>query len=541
MTSFRTPRPVPVLLIEDNPGHVEQIRRVLDDAGFTVVHFGAWDEEKLYNYKALNPDSQIVVTDLRLNTGVHASETEGLDLIRAHLWPVDRTTLFVVYSQYMPGEEHRRKFAVEPYWTFVAKDVETKEGPLPPESLEKLAAAVKECRRYILPTLETPAYDAHGPTSVLEEYVRKRAHCHEQLNAARVSIRASCDRLDALARAASYYNRAGAESAFIGIGVYGSCGRMEMRRDSDIECSVYYSPAESGVDERRKLAVAFWNRITRYMRSEDWEFEGAERVAGNPSGLLLERQATDALGNGYQAVFNRTRILDSRLTKEPHVRNRHLQILTELRPVFNPSYIAQLKAELLQRTLGVIPQTVRQVAQSQYFVDLTTQYLADAGPGRLHDWHDGKRTAYRVLNILALRLWLLGRVRFAPNIANPEDLYAFFDEMCDPGIVKVCRFAVQFFRMPDAAGEKVLEAAIEALVDDYAELHTQLSSEAAPADDEDRPMSDGLRRQARSAVSSFRKVFDTLQTTAAFKGLAATPSVRWLFATEQVEDRFAQA
>jgi hypothetical protein len=316
---------------------------------------------------------------------------------------------------------------------------------------------------------------------------------------------------------------------------------MEMRRDSDIECSVYYSPGASGVDERRKLAVAFWNRITRYMRSKDWEFEGTELVAGNPSGLLLERQATDALENGYQAVFNRSSILESRLTKEPHVRNRHLQILTELRPVFNPSYIAQLKSELLQRTLGVVPQTVRQVAQSQYLVDLTTQYLTDAGPSRLHDWHDGKRTAYRVLNILALRLWLLGRVRFAPNIANVDDLYEFFDQMCDPGIVKVCRFAVQFFRMTDDADQKLLGAALEALVEDYAELHTQLSSEGAPADGEERPMSDGLRGQARSAVSSFRKVFDTLQTTAAFKGLAATTSVRWLFATEQVEDRFAQA
>jgi len=78
-------------------------------------------------------------------------------------------------------------------------------------------------------------------------------------------------------------------------------------------------------------------------------------------------------------------------------------------------------------------------------------------------------------------------------------------------------------------------------VEEYTELHTQLSSEAAPPEGEERPMSDGLRRQARSAVSAFRKVLDTLRTTAAFKGLAETASVRWLFATEQVEDRFAQA
>jgi len=336
MTSSLIHKRVPVLLIEDNPGHVEQIRGVLNDAGFTVVHFGAWDEEKLYNYKALNPDSQIVISDLRLNTRVNASETEGLDLIRAHLWPVDRTTLFVVYSQYMPGEEHRRKFPVEPYWTFVTKQVDTKEGPLAGDSLAELTAVVKECRRYILPTLEIPTYNAHGPVSVLEEYVRARPHSHEQLSAARKSIEGSCERLNALARAASYYNRAGAESAFIGVGVYGSCGRMEMRRDSDIECSVYYSPGASGANERRKLAVAFWNRITRYMRSEKWVFEGVEMVAENPSGLLLERQATDALENGYQAVFNSNSILGTPMTKEPHVRNRHLQILTELRPVLTP-------------------------------------------------------------------------------------------------------------------------------------------------------------------------------------------------------------
>src|ERR1041384_6064706 len=104
MTSSLIDKPVPVLLIEDNPGHVQQIQDMLGNEGFTVMHFGNWDEEKLYNYKALNPDSLIVISDLRLNRWVNASETEGLDLIRSHLWPVDRTTLFVVYSQYMPGK-----------------------------------------------------------------------------------------------------------------------------------------------------------------------------------------------------------------------------------------------------------------------------------------------------------------------------------------------------------------------------------------------------------------------------------------------------
>src|SRR6266849_8010718 len=89
---------VTILVIEDDAQHAAQIKERLGST-YDIVHLSTVDPVQLYNYKATNPHSQILIVDLVLNTQANAHE--GLETIRYKLWPFDRTAFFIVFSQYL--------------------------------------------------------------------------------------------------------------------------------------------------------------------------------------------------------------------------------------------------------------------------------------------------------------------------------------------------------------------------------------------------------------------------------------------------------
>src|ERR1700755_3511740 len=79
---------------------------------------------------------------------------------------------------------------------------------------------------------------------------------------------------------------------------------------------------------------------------------------------------------------------------------------------------------------------------SSYIENVITQFSIDNEPDALVEWDDVKRFCYRTLSVWALRLALIGKLRFgSEELDEDKDWREFFDMLCDPGIVKVVTFA----------------------------------------------------------------------------------------------------
>jgi hypothetical protein len=112
-----------------------------------------------------------------------------------------------------------------------------------------------------------------------------------------------------------------------------------MRKDSDIECTVYFRDLTNDL-----VASTFWNRITRYITAKaDWSYnyEGQKDIKESATGFLLPDQEGEKIENKFFPLIRIERFLDANLDTDPELRDRHFQILTELRGVFNPDLIFQ--------------------------------------------------------------------------------------------------------------------------------------------------------------------------------------------------------
>ena len=257
-------KPIPILIIEDNPDHAKSIVKVLSKDSYVCKHHSAVDSEQLYGYLAEHPDSQILVVDLQLDvTSAADAYEEGTHLIRDRLWIYNRTAFFIVFSEFIPETPVREFNKLEPHWTFVQKESVLEEHKqsgvsnrvgrkiLSQNCLDKLKLMVDACRESAPPTLIPERLDSFVITQGIQNFSAERHSQKQNYSAAFDRISESVKVLNMLSAAAEPYVKAGRPSLQLAIGVYGSCGRLEKRpNNSDIEFAVFIEGGRDDVGMR---------------------------------------------------------------------------------------------------------------------------------------------------------------------------------------------------------------------------------------------------------------------------------------------------
>ena len=128
------------------------------------------------------------------------------------------------------------------------------------------------------------------------------------------TISQSAQVLENCVQAASAFNRAGTETINVGIGVYGSYGRLEAREVSDLELCVFYENAEvEESDDTAKadaldlsefiisrfrpadIAANFWNRMAKSVEGTHLHLEDASAFFNPKTGLYSFETLPDDL------------------------------------------------------------------------------------------------------------------------------------------------------------------------------------------------------------------------------------------------------
>lgn len=557
-TTYSEPR-LRLLVIENEPGHYEQIRAALEPEGYDVVQMETWRPDELYNYKALHGENQIIIVDYDL--GEKETSHSGRELVRNELWEVDRMAIFIAFSRHVDKEDPRDPVdlrTVQPYRVLVAKDVDPKNQILA-ESLEELVEVVNHCREIAIPVLETPRHEVYPMIRELEDYLRRaREPSTEYTEPVKKQIFESQTVLNRLTSSASHYSRAGHRALRLAVGVYGSCGRMEKRHASDVEFSVFYGavPASRAEEEEEKkakkekekeeeddrellkLAVSCWNRMSRFCGSNGLHFEMEERMRADPRWVLRinDPNVQNQLENTYLPVIHVGTLVKADLELNAAVRNRYYQVLTELRPVFNPRLVFRLKQKLLTKD-ETLPLNLGGIAASDHLRDIFAQFSTDNRPRRLDDWRALKRFTSRFMNLLACRLAVLRELRRESQALDTDARWrSLFESLTDPGIVKVARFAnlVRDMQLP-ARRQRALEKPIGDIMSSYFELLSRYNvlSANTPKQQLDPEVED-LRSLAKQLAGQFIVLLDQIGREEAFKTTLARRR-EWLVDTTPVE------
>jgi hypothetical protein len=511
---------IPILIIEDDPEHAGQITQRLGDA-YDAVHVASVDPVKLYNYKATYPNSQIIIVDLVLNTQDNAHE--GLKTIRYKLWPFDRTAFFVVFSQYLEERTAVDLNTFGPHCAFVKKKVAAG-NRLTAKCLRNLVTIVEECVEYSSPLMDSPQYEVGDWTQQLDEYkLQSKVSLEDSVRDVADNISRSIQVLNELATATTSYAKAGNASRQVAIGIFGSCGRLEMRKDSDIECTVYFRDLTNDL-----VASTFWNRITRYIAAKaDWSYnyEGHKDIKESATGFLLPDQEGEKIENKFFPLIRIERFLEANIDTDPELRDRHFQILTELRGVFNPDLIFQMKKEMILKHCGT--SDLRAIVESAYMQKIVSQYFIDLAPQSLEQWGDFKRFCYRTLNVLALQLFFIRRLAVDTDL-RLDDGHGWanlFNSLCDPGIVKVLQFQqVCKGTLPAAQSERIMDE-VHVLIERYFYMYSRFVNTQP-----------GERANLRSAtirtIDQFVTVLDNMKLLEFFRPVR--DNQLWLFGTDKI-------
>jgi len=180
--------------------------------------------------------------------------------------------------------------------------------------------------------------------------------------------------------------------------------------------------------------------------------------AGKPPLVLRADQVNDALPNKFIFGIRKDNLFDRKLSVEPHIRDRHFQILTELRPIFNPRLIYTIKRELISKHVTGAVTDKWGILTSHYFSTLMDQMGLDTQPGPLTTPAEVKRFVYRVLNILALKVSIIGICTFeAEHLRTDDALKELFERLCEPGVIKAVRFMNAYQNeLGDRSNEKLI-------------------------------------------------------------------------------------
>ncbi len=373
-----------------------------------------------------------------------------------------------------------------------------------------------------------PRYELEHWTTQLAEYNNTEVSIVDSKRDVASNISRSIHVLNELARAGATYVKAGNASQQVALGIFGSCGRLEMREDSDIECSVYFRGANN------RVASTFWNRITRYISANNnwsYKYEGQNDIENSPTGFLLENQAGEKFENKFIAMLDVDRFLAANLDTEPEIRDRHFQILTELRAVFNPDFIFQMKKEMIIQNCET--SDLRVIVESAYTRKIFAQYFMDVAPQSLSQWADFKRFCYRTLNVLALQLFFVQRLAVDTDqrLDEGEGWTNLFDSLCDPGILKILQFQkVCKATMPNAQS-KALMKDIHALIRQYFYVYSRFVK-TKPAEQAN------LRQAAMQTIDQFALLFDKMKQLEFFRRVVENQF--WLFATDKIVELRSQ-
>jgi len=539
-----TERKLKLLVIEDEDVHAAQIATTLADRGYDVERMTAFRASALYNYKALHGENQIVIVDLNLDNTKNGRE--GLNLIRKDLWEVDRSAIFVVFSEFV--HEHHAVEPVErekvlPYKVLVPKSVDELTKKIDHASLFRLANVVDSCRKIAVPVLETPRHDAYTTALPLEIYLDGHAPLLRvgYPEAVRVQIVRSTRALTQLTASAAHFARAGLYSSHLAVGVYGSCGRLEKRDDSDIEFSVFYDP--EGADETEgpeallQLAVTCWNRMAYCCINNEWDFELKKIITERGVPILVVEDVRSGLENRYLPIINAQALITEDLKRNASARNRYFQVLTEMRPVFNPGFVFELKRRLITRN-GDIASNLGTLIGDTHLRDIFDQFEMDTRPDLLTNYRELKRFCYRLVNLLACRVALIRKMNFSKHpLDNDAQWHDLFDALTDPGIVKIARLA-NLLEQPEHKVRKAVTSALDSLISSYFELLGRFgnlpdSSKAEVAPREEQAEIRALQPVALRMLREFDTLFRELRRDDLFKDTGRR--AEWLFDTRSID------
>jgi hypothetical protein len=434
---------VSILVLEDNPQHQSQMRDALIRSGYDVEVISDVDEDQLLNYKAGHSDREIVIVDLDLGSGANDPIHNGMVLARKRIWPLDRGTVFVVFSQFfgndlgIPREFNR----VDPQCAFVTKEVDGS-GLIREGSLDDLLDVLVRVRDVIIPSLHQPHYSALEALHLLESYVRAFGGGGGDFSRIAQSIVRAVDTVNELAREAMQYARIGADAARLSIAVYGSAGRLELRADSDVEFSVY---PETGDHDALQQSVSLWNRMFMFCEHRGFRPEGASIVNRNSPRLLRVADVGEGGRNGYAPILPTNWLLDEKAARVANIRNRHRQLLFETRAIFNRRAVNRLKRSILNKYVMKGGKDAPAIWGSPYWESVLAQFELDAGLRGFRTRADIKTFCHRTMGIFATRLFLIEQIMLAAEkgggLSDWDD--AKLDEMCRPAFLKLLSFSVR--------------------------------------------------------------------------------------------------
>jgi hypothetical protein len=516
MNTFSAPAKTSILVVENEKEHFAQMVAHLSDDFDLQLLKPSEEEDALLNFKALHPFNQIVIVDLDLRRKAGGNADEGYKLIERLLWPADRTTFFVIFTQHPDKKNAIDLEDVGPNVTFVPKRMEPGTRVLLPACLDRLRKIVSQFRELSTVPIEVPHHDAAVYHSDFRTtlYLDSLRDLQERITRSAIApLEHAHSILNQCSQAASTFSRAGAPTAKCSIAIYGSIGRLEPRPNSDVEFSVFYE-GDGSPGPLKDVAIILWNRLMKFIDGRGWQFEGHQLVKKRKPPILIRSDVSGALPNGYVPVIPFEKLIGANLRKEPQVRNRCLQILTETRAVFNPQLLLSQKIRLLRTMTGLTGQSVpiADILAHRNTEDLLNQFAMDTRPGEMTSFKDYKAFVYRLLHLLSIRLALVmldgSHTRF---LKEPAEWLWFFDVLSAPGVLKVLRF-INFSQMhPHRSESEKLKATSRRVLHFYLDAIERLwllSEEPQQAEQEFRK---SLTPAVRDCGKHFVELFKLIQ------------------------------
>lgn len=525
--------PVPLLIIEDELGHYNAIKaRLTEKHSCEITWMENHDRVMLFNFKAKHPDCQLVIVDLELGEANH-SNYEGWRIVE-FLQATDKTMFFIIFTKH-PLPAHLAPQFVCPHITYVPKKITRDDRTISEESLRRLDDVVAKYLTWCAPHMEVPLFEGIRYNEELLDFVAQTRFAAQTISPhVTQAIDRSLSLLRKMTTDAIEYNKGGACMEHIGVGVFGSCGRMEARADSDVELAVFYAGRDE--PDRRQMAVTVWNRATSYLRSLGIPFEGEQLISKSAHGYLEDQDVTGVVPpQGYVPVIA-VESLHEKLKDHPHLRDRHLQLLTELRATYNPRFIAWMKWTLLT-THEPGASSVRGLVEGDYLKSLLLQYELDTAARVAKTWKDMKTLTYRALNIMSTRLWLVGQlIDRNRDIASDAGWNAFCEGLCSPGLLKIVRTR-RALREAYPEHFRPIEITFNQLIDGYADLLSQLIEHGARLlkdGDTENPIPQGVAPRFRLLFDRCSTVFSNLKTIEPL--WSSWELANWLTAHDHLKD-----
>ncbi len=427
-----------ILLIEDNPEHVNAIKEFLDASGFEVTSLQSNNDLEITNYKARKNYFIIIVDEildgLETTSGLQLS---GFHLIIDKLIKLDRTTPYVLFSREPQSHRISQEHAM-PAIKFIQKSFLA--NALSEECLQDLRNAVSAYQQYQIPTFRIPDYLSMRQN--METEICQFAWDDQDAQRELIdSLDQSGNLVNDIATFSSTLGRIGASSENITVGVFGSYGRFEARPISDIEFSVLFD------GDNEEIALSAWNRIYRYCREViNKEVEGQQEIGELlTSEYVKASKATLSSGsiplNSYSPIYPPRDILPSEIQQMyPHLLFRMYQILAEMSPVFNQEKMDSIKASVLGFEVGDHSNAI-EVLLSEKMKEICETFFTFVQPVDSMGLDKVvKSTTFRTLGVLAFRTSIIRIAKFERSMPKTKGgVSRMFQELCAPPVIKLLR------------------------------------------------------------------------------------------------------